>query len=211
MGQNTRTTSFALAARRGAAPPRARPPLGRIGLTLAASWQGARELLRENAITRSISRAALVHAVRHPGRVLIVGLALAALGWGLDTQTHVETNLEKLVPQNMASLRNLDALERTSGVGGEIDLMVSGAKLATPATLQWMSTYEEAILRRYGYSSTRGCGKALLCPAFSLPDLFAGGATGVHIHSGQHDQRRVIEFYGKEVLPRLPNIKAKAA
>jgi hypothetical protein len=44
-----------------------------------------------------------------------------------------------------------------------------------------------------------------------LSDLFAGGATGVHIHSGQHDQRRVIEFYGKEVLPRLPNIKAKAA
>jgi TAT-translocated FGD2 family F420-dependent dehydrogenase len=44
-----------------------------------------------------------------------------------------------------------------------------------------------------------------------LSDLFAGGATGVHIHSGQHDQRRVIEFYGKEVLPRLPNIKANAA
>src|SRR6185312_5195854 len=30
--------------------------------------------------------------------------------------------------------------------------------------------------RRFGYSATRGCGKALLCPAFSLPDLFAGGA-----------------------------------
>jgi coenzyme F420-dependent glucose-6-phosphate dehydrogenase len=36
-----------------------------------------------------------------------------------------------------------------------------------------------------------------------LQEAFAGGATEVHIHSGQPDQRRVIEFYGKEVLPRL--------
>jgi F420-dependent hydroxymycolic acid dehydrogenase len=45
-----------------------------------------------------------------------------------------------------------------------------------------------------------------------LAELFAGGATGVHIHSGQHDQRKVIDFYGKEVLPRLrKGIPAKAA
>ena len=34
-------------------------------------------------------------------------------------------------------------------------------------------------------------------------ELFASGATGVHIHSGQRDQQKVIDFYGKEVLPRL--------
>jgi F420-dependent hydroxymycolic acid dehydrogenase len=39
-----------------------------------------------------------------------------------------------------------------------------------------------------------------------LIDLFESGATGVHIHAGQHDQRRVIDFYGKEVLPRLRNV-----
>jgi F420-dependent hydroxymycolic acid dehydrogenase len=36
-----------------------------------------------------------------------------------------------------------------------------------------------------------------------LTYLFKSGATGVHIHSGQKDQRKVIDFYGKEVLPRL--------
>jgi F420-dependent hydroxymycolic acid dehydrogenase len=36
-----------------------------------------------------------------------------------------------------------------------------------------------------------------------LSDLFASGATEVHIHSGQPDQKRVIDFYSKEVLPRL--------
>lgn len=37
----------------------------------------------------------------------------------------------------------------------------------------------------------------------ALHEAFQGGATEVHVHSGQADQRRVIEFYGKEVLPRL--------
>jgi coenzyme F420-dependent glucose-6-phosphate dehydrogenase len=39
--------------------------------------------------------------------------------------------------------------------------------------------------------------------AKKLSELFQNGATEVHIHSGQQDQRRVIEFYGSEVLPRL--------
>lgn len=37
----------------------------------------------------------------------------------------------------------------------------------------------------------------------ALQDAFRGGASEVHIHAGQPDQRRVIQFYGKEVLPRL--------
>ncbi len=37
----------------------------------------------------------------------------------------------------------------------------------------------------------------------SLRKLFDGGATIVNIHSGQPDQHRVIEFYGRHVLPEL--------
>ena len=36
-----------------------------------------------------------------------------------------------------------------------------------------------------------------------INDLFASGVTIVNIHSGQADQHRVIDFYGKQVLPRL--------
>src|SRR5262249_38488880 len=44
------------------------------------------------------------------------------------------------------------------------------------------SKYEQAVLHRYGYSEARGCGKAQLCPAFSLPDLFSReGATAGQI------------------------------
>jgi predicted RND superfamily exporter protein len=144
--------------------------------SVGAAWRGARELLLENPVNRFISNVALVVAVRRPGRVLGVGLALAALGWGLDTQTRVETDITKLVPQNLSSLQNLDVLERTTGVGGEIDLMVRGRNLARPATIEWMRTYEGTILKRFGYSSAGGCARAQLCPAFSLTDLFQSQA-----------------------------------
>lgn len=34
-------------------------------------------------------------------------------------------------------------------------------------------------------------------------DLFAAGATQVYVHSPQADQRKVIDFYGREVLPAV--------
>ena len=37
----------------------------------------------------------------------------------------------------------------------------------------------------------------------AITELFDSGATIVNVHSGQEDQKRVIEFYGKEVLPRV--------
>jgi hydrophobe/amphiphile efflux-3 (HAE3) family protein len=149
----------------------------RLGTGVQAAWRGAGELLRDNPLTRAVSRAALVGAVRRPGRFLLAGLVLAALGWGLDTQTQVQTDITKLVPQNLGSLEGLDKLERASGVGGEIDLMVSSKALTKPATIEWMSSYESSVLKRFGYSEAKGCGHARLCPAFSLPDLFAQQAT----------------------------------
>jgi F420-dependent hydroxymycolic acid dehydrogenase len=34
-------------------------------------------------------------------------------------------------------------------------------------------------------------------------ELFESGVSIVNIHSGQADQKKVIEFYGREVLPKL--------
>ncbi len=159
----------------------ARAPAARSGAQdlLGPAWRGASELLLENPLTRGLSKFALRSAVQRPGRVLAVGLLLAVLGWGLSTQTEIQTDLTKLVPQNMASLRNLNTLERLSGVGGEIDLLLTGPNVVKPATIEWMSRYENAMLKRFGYSGSRGCGKARLCPAFSLPALFQREATTV--------------------------------
>lgn len=185
-------------ARPGAVGGRTRRPteLARRGMRelLGPAWRGARELLMDNPLTRFVSRAALDRAVRHPGRVLGVGLALAVLGWGLDTQTKVQTNIEKLVPQDTASLRNLNTLERLSGVGGVVNLTISGSGVLEPATIEWMSSYESAMLKRFGYTASRGCGKARLCPAFSLPDLFQ--------HEGAKSKLKSAEVNG--LLDAIP-------
>jgi hydrophobe/amphiphile efflux-3 (HAE3) family protein len=139
---------------------------------IVAAWRGASELLRENPVTRAVLGFALGGALRRPGRVLAAGLALAALGWGLDTQTRVETDITKLVPQSLGSLAALNTLERQTGVGGELAVLVSGDNLTKASTIAWMTEYQSAVLERFGYSNGRGCGRARLCPAFSLPDLF---------------------------------------
>jgi hypothetical protein len=36
-----------------------------------------------------------------------------------------------------------------------------------------------------------------------IRELAELGATDVFVHSGQSDQQRVIDFYGRQVLPKL--------
>jgi hydrophobe/amphiphile efflux-3 (HAE3) family protein len=115
---------------------------------------------------------ALGSVLRRPGRVLALGALLAVLGWIADTQTAVQSDITKLVPGNMPALHDLRTLERATGVSGEVDVTVRGADVASPATIGWMIDYESKLLTHFGYLEERGCAKATLCPALSLPDLF---------------------------------------
>lgn len=170
--------------RHGSARRRARPRSGAPAplRAMAASWRGAQDLLLDNRATRLASTFALERAVRRPWAALGVGVLLAAIGWGLAGATPVQTDITKLVPQEMPSLRNLATLERLSGVGGQIDLMVTGKDVVKPASIEWMSSYEREMLTRFGNGPTGGgCGSARLCSAFSLPSIFdrsSGSGTG---------------------------------
>src|SRR5207237_4403568 len=112
------------------------------------------------------------------------------------------TDITKLVPQGLSSLQSLSTLERLTGVGGEIDLMVSGRDLTTASTLEWMSSYQDAVLKRFGYSAARGCGKARLCPAFSLPDLFSGQLPGITPAAAQ--PRKLTAAQVRGLLGEIP-------
>jgi predicted RND superfamily exporter protein len=111
-----------------------------------------------------------------PQRVIAVGIVLAALGWVADTQTTVQSDVTKLVPSNMPALRNLNTLEKVTGVSGEIDVTVRARDVATPKTIGWMIQYEQKLLAHFGYLEQQGCARATLCPALSLPDLFSAGS-----------------------------------
>jgi hydrophobe/amphiphile efflux-3 (HAE3) family protein len=144
---------------------------------LSRSLRGAGELLdgAGRALGRPMRRAggAIVKtALRRPGRVLAVGLAVAAVGWAVDSRTEVVSDIDRLVPQDLPAVEDLQALQEATGVAGEVDVVVEGADLTEPAVVQWMRDYQTAVLRRYGYSAERGCERAELCPALSLSDLF---------------------------------------
>ena len=129
--------ALSAAARRGPGPPAMQ--------ALAPAWRGAGELLVANraalAVRRrgaAVGRGALRVATAHPGRVVLVALVVAVAGWGLETQTRVESDLTKLVPQNGA-IHDLQALQRSTDVGGEIDVVVSGPRVTDPAVVKWMT------------------------------------------------------------------------
>src|SRR3954470_19529948 len=156
------------------------PPRLRMPRALVAAGRGAEDLLLHNPVSRTVrtgasrvGRASMAAALRDPRRVVLVAGALAVIGWGLDTQIGVETDVQKLVPQNLSALRDLRSLQQSTGVGGEIDVVVRASDLTDPKVLTWMSDYQQRLLRRYGYSAKRGCGAATLCPAFSLTNLLS--------------------------------------
>ena len=109
-----------------------------------------------------------------PGRILAVGVLLAAAGWALDSRTPVVSDLNALVPRDLPALRDLNDLQRATDVAGEVDVVVEGRDLSDPKVVAWMRDYQRTLLAAHGWSAARGCGRAELCPALSLPDLFQG-------------------------------------
>jgi uncharacterized protein len=142
------------------------------GEIVDASVRGVPQVIRAPRVLTRAGARGRDAVLRHPARVLGVALVLAAGGWALETQTTVVSDLPRLVPQDLPAVRNLDALQRDTGVAGEVDVLVQAHDLTDPKVIAWMRSYQGAVLKRHGYTAEHGCGRAALCPALSLPDLF---------------------------------------
>lgn len=180
---------------------------------LDASVRGAAEIVRDGArvIARYLARdrgRALRLAGRHPWRVLTVAVVLAAAGWAVESRISVESDITRLVPPGMPSLRDLRTLERVSGTSGEIDVLVQARDVASPAVIGWMVGYENSLLSHFGFAAARGCAAATLCPALSLPDLFGtggGGGAGVAALSASSIDRllhALPRYFAQAVIAR---------
>ena len=128
-------------------------------------------------------RKSLTAALDNPGRILLIGAVIAALGWVADTQTGVVSDVRDLVPSNLQALKDANTLQNTTDVSGEIDVLVSAKDFTDPKVISWMIAYQKQQLCRHGYQPSTNCpdGKAPpglagqkpeLYPALSLPDLF---------------------------------------
>ena len=170
-------TAAMVLARRGVALPSS------LGPSLAGAGElleSGRRALLHNPASAAVGRAAgragtaaTALAQRRPVLVFGVAAVLALGGWVLDTQTKVESDVTKLVPQDLQALEDLEALQQSTSVGGQLDVVVQAEDVADPKVIGWMTEYQRELLEHFGFSRERGCGRAELCPAFSLPDLFS--------------------------------------
>jgi hydrophobe/amphiphile efflux-3 (HAE3) family protein len=121
-------------------------------------------------------------SLSRPRRVLAIGLAVAVVGLALDTQTGVTSDIQELVPQDLSALRDVDTLQRETGVSGEIDVTIRADDITDPKVIAWMTRFQDQVLKAHGFRTGKRCTQERnppeLCPALSLPDLFSTSGTG---------------------------------
>ncbi len=111
---------------------------------------------------------------RRPAACSAIAALLAVIGWGVGTQTEVVSDVRQLVPQNLPALQSVDALESVTGVSGELDVIVRGDDVTSPAAVKWMSDFKQRVLTEHGFSGEfpdcRADGTEI-CPGPALADL----------------------------------------
>ena len=91
---------------------------------------------------------------------------------GAALQSDAVTGLGRLAPEGVREVKDLEALERASGVERGVNVIVSADDLTAPGAIPWMVAYQRRVLPRHGYTEKRPCPRAELCPAVALTDLF---------------------------------------
>lgn len=183
------TAGFAMLARFGRPGDRPAdvPPLApRARARAADAWTwladgpAGRLAARGWAATRRSWRRAFELSLERPRAVLGVAAAVALVGLLATFAHEVESDVRKLVPQNLQALRDADELQRETGVSGELDVAVSAQDLTDPAVIVWLTRFQERVLADHGYrEGARTCSAPKdppeLCPVVSLADLFRSG------------------------------------
>jgi hydrophobe/amphiphile efflux-3 (HAE3) family protein len=114
-------------------------------------------------------------ALAYPRRVLLVGLALAVIGWGVGTQIETQSDIRQLAPQSIQAVRDLNRLQDATGVSGELDVKVEAPDLTDPATLEWMAAFKHRVLSQNGFTGAHpSCLDAEVCPGPALSDFVVG-------------------------------------
>ena len=183
------TAGFAaLGLRRGGAAVDGRDPSPRRGRLARRSGARAQAALTRAAAGRDragwalagFSGRALAVSIANPGRVLGVGLALAACGWVAGTGTETVSDIRQLVPQNLREVRDLNRLQDATGVSGELDVSVTAPDLTDPELIAWMADFKTRVLEENGFRGEfPSCREAEICPGPALSDFISNPTQGV--------------------------------
>ena len=197
------------APRRGAAAAAAAPRPGarRRRGARGASTRGAAELASRTAPARALRGAgagaaarALAHGGRRPGRVLAVGLAAGGRRLGARHADQGESDIRSSCRRTCRALRDLHALQQSTGVGGEIDVMVSAATSPTRRSSPGWPTTRRGLLKRYGYSAGARLRSAPSCARRSRCRTSSRRRRGHRAGADPRPPRRGAPYFSQGVL-----------
>lgn len=147
-------------------------------------------------------------ALRHPRRVLAVGAALAVAGWGAGTQIDTVSDVQSLGPQGLREIKDLEKVQNSTGVAGQLEVAVEAPDLSDPATIRWMAGFKQRVLEENGFSGARpSCLKAEICPGPALSDFLVDGKRKEQLK--QSDIRATLRELPPYDLEQLAPVNAK--
>jgi hydrophobe/amphiphile efflux-3 (HAE3) family protein len=86
--------------------------------------------------------------VTRPRTVLLVGVALALIGWGVGTQISTVSEVRQLAPHNLGAVEDLNTFEQATGTTGEMEVLIEAPDLTDPATIEWMAGFKRRVLKQ---------------------------------------------------------------
>lgn len=84
-------------------------------------------------------------------RLLAVGTlaVVAAIGWAMLPQVRVETDPQRLIA-GLAAFERAEEVEQQLGFSGELDVVLTGPDVLSPAALAWLRDAEAEVVRAHG-------------------------------------------------------------
>jgi uncharacterized protein len=106
--------------------------------------------LRRGATLKPSSSNRLRHlidfSIRKPVLVLVVGVVLAAIGWGVGTQIETVSEVRQLAPHGLSEVKDLNTYEAATGTTGDLEVLIEAPDLTDPATVEWMAGFKRRVL-----------------------------------------------------------------
>ncbi|WP_238162357.1 RND family transporter [Cohnella sp. AR92] len=103
---------------------------------------------KETWLSRFLSRyAGLVGKLALP--ILAVAIALSTIGFSVEHKIPTDTNLLKMIPQDMKSLKNTYELQSTVGSTMFITYLVEADDVTDPEVVHWMQDFSQTIDNKY--------------------------------------------------------------
>jgi predicted RND superfamily exporter protein len=96
-----------------------------------------------------VDRTPRSRRVRLPAVLTAVVALVAIAGWGLLPKVAVETDPQRMVT-GLSSFGDAKYVEGVLGFSGEVDVVLTGRDVLTPAALRWMRQAEDSVVVDYG-------------------------------------------------------------